>query len=187
MKKVLAALVSIGLLANLSGCVFPIPDVPSSRTTSVASENTESETSTSFASPSSTPLSQAESVAESSSTPQEEDLVLYDENGVRISYKEMTVSPLGYKEMKIEIQNQTQNNYLIQTRDVSVNGYMVSPVFSCNVSAGKNAIDEISFPSYELDEIGVTDIETIELTFMIANDDDWSDHIETNPITINFS
>ncbi len=186
MKKVLAALVSIGLLANLSGCVFPIPDTSGGGTTSVASANTESETSTSFASPSSTPLSQAESVAESSSTPQE-DLVLYDENGVRISYKEMTVSPLGYKEMKIEIQNQTQNNYLIQTRDVSVNGYMVSPVFSCNVSAGKNAIDEISFPSYELDEIGVTDIETIELTFMIANDDDWSDHIETNPITINFS
>lgn len=175
MKKVLSALISIGLLASLTGCTIQIPATSDSNPSVATDTNSTHESDI-------TP----DEALTSEPEPQQENVVLYDENGIKISYRSIEEGFLG-KEMNLEIQNTTQINYTIQARDMSVNGYMLDPIFSCDIAAGKRANDYITLPSYELEDNGITDIESVELKFYFFNSDDWSDNMETGPITINFS
>jgi len=72
----------------------------------------------------------------------------------------------------------------VQVRDVSVNGIMANPLFSCTVAAGKSAYDSIKFYSYALEDIHVTSISTVEFTLMIADADSISSRTKSGVITV---
>lgn len=74
--------------------------------------------------------------------------------------------------VKLYIENNTEQNIIVQTDNESVNGYMISPMFSCDVGAGKKANHNLTFFNSELEENSIISesIESIELKFKILNE-----------------
>lgn len=75
----------------------------------------------------------------------------------------------------------------VQTRDESINGFMVGTYFSCEVCAGKRAVDRIVFSSTELDENNIENFETVEFSFHIFKTDDRNTIDDSKPIVLNFN
>ncbi len=113
---------------------------------------------------------------------------VYNENGVEIVVKGLSEngSWLG-PSIVVYISNTGDSNYTVQVRDVSVNGFMVQSVFSCDVLAGKHAIDTITFLGNDLKENDIETIESVELSFHIFDMDNWMTSVDTSPVTIDFS
>ena len=110
--------------------------------------------------------------------------VIFNNNGIKITYTGMDTTWAGDC-VKLRVENNSGKNYTIQTRNESVNGMMVTAIFSCDVTNGKTANDEIQFLNSDLEENGITSINNIEFTFHVFNSDDWSDSFDTVPIVIN--
>jgi len=63
--------------------------------------------------------------------------VLLDEKDVKITLKRLILDDLFGPEIQVTIENNTNQNLTFQVRNESVNRYMVSTLFSCDVAAGK--------------------------------------------------
>ena len=89
-------------------------------------------------------------------------------------------------EVKLLIENNTNTDYCIQTRNMSVNGYMMDPVFSPDVAAGKKANDSITFYKTQLEENDIDRIDQMEFNFYIFSWDDMLDSgFDTETIILN--
>lgn len=75
----------------------------------------------------------------------------------------------------------------VQTRDESVNGFMVGTYFSCEVCAGKRAVDCMVFSSTELDENDIENFETVEFSFHIFKTADRNTIDDSKPVVLNFN
>lgn len=114
--------------------------------------------------------------------------VIYDKNGIRIIAKGFSAdaSVLG-PGVVVYIENNTKKDITVQTRDESVNGFMVGTYFSCEVCAGKRAVDCIVFSSTELDENDIENFETVEFSFHIFKTADWNTIDDSKPVVLNFN
>ena len=107
---------------------------------------------------------------------------VYYNHGVEIVIKGLAQeeSWLG-REIIVYIHNENDKNITIQARDVSVNGFMVDPIFSCDVVAGKHAMDTITIMNSDLKKNEIKNIESVELSFHIFDEDSW-DTIDDSPV-----
>lgn len=126
----------------------------------------------------STPAAPAETPTEAP-----EAVILYDKDNVKISYLNTERNDRRAK-INLLIENDSEKNLMIQTDDMSINGYMVTPFFSSHVSAGKKIYDAIDVLNSTLEKSGISDIKDIEFTFDIVNDDDWKDQTKSEPVKI---
>lgn len=113
--------------------------------------------------------------------------LVYEGNGVKIVLKglaedESFIGP----SLVVYIENLGDKNITVQVRDVSINGFMVDPMFSCDVVAGKRAVDTITFMESDLEENGITAIEEVELYFHIFETDGWDTIVDTDIVNIVF-
>lgn len=134
------------------------------------------------------PITLNTSIAESyTDTADHSGQVAYEADGIKIVIKGLTddASILG-ESIVVYAENNSGANITVQSKDVSINGIMVDPIFSCDVLSGKRTVDTITFMSSELEENGITDIADIELVFHIFNADSWEDITDTDVVTINF-
>lgn len=111
--------------------------------------------------------------------------VIYKDKTVKITYKGIDEDDVFGTELNFTIENLSKKNIIVQARDVSINGIMVNPIFSCNVSAGKIANDDMSFLNLEDD--GIDKIKTVELSFHIFDDDSWDTIVDTKVVKIKVS
>lgn len=111
----------------------------------------------------------------------------YEGNGVKIVVKGLAedASILG-SSIVVYIENTGDKDVTVQTRDVSINGFMVDAMFSCDVVAGKRAVDTITFMESDLEENEITAIEDVELSFHIFDFDGWDTIVDTDVVNINF-
>ena len=65
----------------------------------------------------------------------------------------------------------------VQTRNESVNGFMVGTYFSCEVCAGKGAVDENNIENFE----------TVEFSFHIFKTADRNTIDDSKPVVLNFN
>jgi uncharacterized repeat protein (TIGR02543 family) len=113
--------------------------------------------------------------------------IAIDENGIKVVVKKLDSEDSFWgADVLVYIENNTAQDVTIQVRDVSVNGFMLSPVFSCDVLAGKKAFDSITFFESDLADNDITDIITIELSFHIFDADSWDTIFDSDTITISF-
>ena len=113
--------------------------------------------------------------------------IAYEENGIKITVKGLAESSsLFGPELVVYIENNSDENITVQTRDFSVNGFMVNPIFSSDVMSGKHAIGTITFLSSELEENNITKFETAELSFHIFNAKSWDTIVDTDVISLSF-
>jgi hypothetical protein len=97
--------------------------------------------------------------------PKENQKVLLDNKYVKITYLGVDRSSSYFKKVSLQIENKSEQDLIIQTDDVSVDGYMVYGMFSPNVTAGKTAIDGIEFNSSNI----TTSFNSVEGKFKIIS------------------
>lgn len=112
--------------------------------------------------------------------------VLLDADGVRIISTGMKDDSFLGKEIGLVVENSSDQPVTVQARDMSVNGYMVSPVFSCDVMPGKKASDSITIMKSDLEDNDIETIEDVELSFHIFNTNDFGSGYDTEMISIQY-
>lgn len=111
----------------------------------------------------------------------------YEGNDIKVTVKGMTEdSSIFGPSLIVYIENNSGKNITVQTRDVSVNGFMVDTIFSTDVTIGKHAIDTITFMDSDLEENEITSFEEVELSFHIFESDGWDTIVDTEVVKITF-
>ncbi|MDD6160755.1 MAG: hypothetical protein PUB51_06475 [Oscillospiraceae bacterium] len=111
----------------------------------------------------------------------------YEGNGVKIVVKGLAedASIFG-PSIVVYIENTGNKDVTVQTRDVSINGFMVDALFSCDVVAGKRAVDTITFMDSDLEENDIAAIENVELSFHVFDMAEWETIVDTEVVNITF-
>ncbi len=111
----------------------------------------------------------------------------YDGNGVKIVVKGLAEDESIFgPSIVVYIENTGDEDITVQTRDVSINGFMVDAMFSCDVVAGKRAVDTITFMNSDLEENEITTIEDVELSFHVFDSGEWDTIVDTEVVNITF-
>ena len=88
----------------------------------------------------------------------------------------------GYT-LEVFIENKTDKDIMISLDGVSVNGYMCDPFWGTDVYAGKKANSEISWSDTQLEENKIENIEDIDFTLHVTDNNTW-DTIYENQYTV---
>lgn len=131
-----------------------------------------------------TNASQHERTDEGTDEPTVEEQVLVDRDGVRITLKGLSTDGFMGPEIQLLVENSSAVNVTVQTRDMSVNGFMTEPVFSCDVAAGKSANDSITLMDSELESAGIEKIMNFELSFHVFNSDNWDTLFDSDTVHV---
>lgn len=99
--------------------------------------------------------------------------VLLEQDGIKITAKELAEDSLWGPELKVLIENSSDKNVTVQVRSMSVNGIMTEPLFSVDIAAGKSANDAITLMSTELEKAGITTIQNMEFAFHVFATESW--------------
>lgn len=113
--------------------------------------------------------------------------VLLNQSGVKITAKSLDFDDLFGPVIRVLIENNSGKNITVQARNVSVNGYMVEPIFSADVSNGKKANDGITIMQDELDRLGIKTIADVEFNFHIFESDSYDNYFDSKPVVIKTS
>lgn len=108
---------------------------------------------------------------------------LYNQDGVRIVGKYVDENSFWGTAVLLYIENTSGRNVGITCDDMSVNGFMVTPLFASTVYDGKKAFDSITILSTELENNGIDTIEDIEMNFHIYDVDSYETICDTGSIT----
>ena len=108
---------------------------------------------------------------------------LYNGNGIRIIGKTVEENSFWGTGILLYCENTTSKDVCISVEDMSVNGFMMDPLFAADVYARKKCIQEITLLSNELEENGIESIEEVELKFHIFDLKTYDTVVDTDPIT----
>ncbi|WOO38691.1 hypothetical protein R2R35_09355 [Anaerocolumna sp. AGMB13020] len=108
---------------------------------------------------------------------------LYNEGGIRIVGKTVDENSIWGTAILLYMENTSGTNVGIQCTNMSINGFMMTPYFSCNVYDGKKSINEITIMSNELEENGIESIDEVELQFNIFDVNTFETIADSDPIT----
>lgn len=115
--------------------------------------------------------------------------VMFDQDNIKITCKGFVPgSEDGWDDpaVKFLIENNTDKDIIVQTWDVSINGFMIDVFCSEEVAAGKKMNGDMSWLQSDLDENGIVELETIEFYFHIIDSDSWDTIIDSDIITLIF-
>lgn len=84
------------------------------------------------------------------------------------------------------IENNSDIDATIQIRNMSVNGFMIEPIFSTEVLAGKKAFDTITFLESDLTDNEITSIDELEFKFHIFETNSGDTVLDSAQITVTF-
>lgn len=117
-------------------------------------------------------------------TEAKKETIIFNNMGITV-----TCTGVEYNSFKnfvnLRIENNSGHDYTFQLRDVSVNGYMITPVFSCDVKDGKIANHNVTFMQSDFDKNGIKEIENIELSIHAFNWNDHSNDFDSEMISFN--
>ncbi len=114
-------------------------------------------------------------------------------DNVIVDNEYVSVVVTGYEEdeiwgytVKLFLLNKTDKNIMFSVDDASVNGYMADPFYAESLSSGKCTFSSMSWSDTTLEENDITNIEEIEFTLRVYNEDSWlEDDMVNTTITLN--
>lgn len=115
-------------------------------------------------------------------TPEDMGTELYNENGIRIVGKAVDENSFWGTAILLYCENTSGKNVGISVEEMSINGFMMSPLFSTIIYDQKMSLDEITVLSTELEENGIDEIEEVELKFHIYDVDSYNTIADSEPI-----
>ena len=130
---------------------------------------------------------QTSAFSEMDVTPSESGTELYNGNGVRVVGKFVDEDSFWGTAVLLYLENTSGKNVRVSCENMSINGFMVTPYFSCTIYDGKMAIDEITILSSDLEENDIETIEELELSFHIYDPDTYRTIVDTDPITFSIN
>lgn len=111
--------------------------------------------------------------------------VVYEGEGFKIIEKGIDTSDSIFgPKILFYIENNTDRSITVQTRDVSINGFMVEPAFSKDITPGKKAYDSLIF--LDLEDNDIENITEVELKFDIFDQKSWETIVETGVIQLKY-
>lgn len=111
----------------------------------------------------------------------------YEGNGIKIIVKGLSDDESIFGPgIVVYIENNSDKDITVQTRNSSINGFMADTIFSADVTVGKHAVDAITIMSSDLEENAITEIETVELSFHLFDMNTWDTIADTDQITLTF-
>ena len=112
--------------------------------------------------------------------------VLVDQNGIKIVSTGLNKDDLFGDEIGLYLENNSEQPVVVQMDNLSVNGYMIDGLFSCELQPGKKAVDEISMMKSDLENNEIENIEQVECSFKVINPDSYQSIFETDIVQINY-
>ncbi len=113
--------------------------------------------------------------------------VLFEENGIKVTAKEITNDIIMGMGMKVLIENSTTKNITVGAECLAVNNYMITDLFSCDITAEKKSNEIMYFTSTQLEQIGIKNIGQIDVIFNVYNSDSFDRIFQSDLITIKTS
>lgn len=113
---------------------------------------------------------------------------VYEGKGVKIIVKGLNEEDsLFGPGLVVYIENTSDESVSVQSRNTSVNGFMVDTMFSQEVGAGKHAVSEVTFLEADLEENEITQIQDVELSFHIFDTESWDTIVDTETVKLSFN
>ena len=110
--------------------------------------------------------------------------VLVDESGIKITYTGMEMTEEGNAELRMTVENNSEQPILVNVQDFSANGMMMNAMFATQVTPGKKSNGELTIYASTLEENGVTAVESVEFSLVVFNDDTLDTIVETDLIAL---
>lgn len=126
-----------------------------------------------------------------SSTTSQGELELVNQNGVKIilvGKLDLTGNLFG-PQLHLRIENNSGHDLTVQSRKTSVNGYTLGDFgasMSIDVVNGEKAYGTFTLINSDLQESGITTIESIRTTFHVFDSNTWDIYFDSDPVTITF-
>lgn len=111
---------------------------------------------------------------------------VYDADGIRIVLKgldlrrQVSSSPA----LIVWMYNRTDRPISVQSGKVWVNGYELTSAMTVTVLPQKYAVDVVPFFDMDLEEYAIEEIDTVELSFRIVDEETWQTIAETQVIAL---
>ena len=115
-----------------------------------------------------------------------EDEVIVDTNDCAFTIKKIDEDNIWGFTLKVLLENKTlDKNLMFAIDDVSINGYVVNPIFASSVAPGKKENTEINFSDSDLENSNITSVDEIEFVLRIYDADNLlSDNIVYGTYTV---
>lgn len=113
-----------------------------------------------------------------------EDIVLYDNNNIKITYQDYTINRYGTFSINLLIENNSSEYICVQTRNASINDFMIDALMSSDIQVGKKAYANISFNHNHLKKNYISIIYDIQFSFHIFNEETWDTIDDSKPINL---
>jgi len=114
--------------------------------------------------------------------------VALDQNDFKVVVKKLDSEDSFWgADIYLYVENNSDKNAVMQVRDVSINGFMVEPLFSSDVLAGKKAFDPILFLESDLKDNNIESINDLEFYFTIFDSDGFKKIFDSDLIKVSFS
>lgn len=100
--------------------------------------------------------------------------VVFDKNDVKVTVKGIADDGFFGPELELLLENNSSKSIVVQSRDSSINGFMISSILSSTIAPGKKINDTITFMSSDLDECGIEYIKDIEFYLEVMDADSYN-------------
>lgn len=96
-------------------------------------------------------------------------VTLFEQDGVKIVGQYVDEDSFWGASVLLYIENNTDQNIIVQSGDVAINGYMITSLCSEHIYAHKKAITDITLLESDLESNGITSVDEIETEFKILD------------------
>ena len=111
--------------------------------------------------------------------------IIYTSENIKVTYLGTENNKVFGPELKLKIENLSEQNISLSIKNSSVNGIMIDAVFYADITPGKTANKSVTFLINNLADNNITEIDTFEFSFNIYNSDTLENIENTDMITIN--
>ena len=110
---------------------------------------------------------------------------MHQDKSVKIVFKEIseTASVFG-PSLIFYVENKTDKDITVQTRDVYINGQAINATFSASTFGGYKVIDLVYLMGSELERYGIDTIESVDLCFHIFETNTYQTLFDTESVRI---
>lgn len=172
MKKLIALLLALALLAGLTACSVTLPET-SDATGAKTPETTAAKDPEPAGTKEPAPQTDAPVTEPAPELPAFEEQMLFDTDDCSMKITGIEEDDFWGYILKAQVENKTEDlNLRFSVDTAAVNGVSYDPYFSADAAAGKKANEEISFSDDTLNAL-LGDFTDIELTLRVYNADDW--------------
>lgn len=97
--------------------------------------------------------------------------ILFDQDGIKVTAQYVDENSFWGKAVVMLVENNTDKIINVNSSNVSVNGFMINDYYYTEVYPHKKSVDDMEFFNSDLEENGIENIEEVELTIEIYDED----------------